>query len=53
MVEGNSGVTVKEKNSKNISPTVSLKAAWRKMLTLNMSLMGLGFRLQKGETNSL
>lgn len=53
MVEGNSGVTVKEKNSENISPMVSQKAGRGKMPWLNMILMGLGFRLKKEEKKSL
>lgn len=50
MVEGNSGVTVEEKNSKNISPMISQKPAQKKMLSLYVILMGLEFRLKGGET---
>lgn len=50
MVEGNSGVTVEEKNSKNISPMVPQKMPKR---SLYLILMGLRFRLKGRKTKSL
>lgn len=53
MVGGNSDATVKEKNSKNISPMVSHNVSKKNLVYLNLNLMGLGFRLQEGDNKRL